>query len=70
MIFLGFFPMNARSRAVVRMPVKRKHQKGDSERCPDCGSNNIIKDYERGETCCGDCGLVFPEVILGENFES
>ena len=26
--------------------------------CPACRSSNIIQDGERGEACCGDCGMV------------
>ncbi len=31
--------------------------------CPECGSERIIRDYERGEIICGDCGLVITENI-------
>ncbi len=26
--------------------------------CPECFSNNLIRDFHRSETFCGDCGLV------------
>ena len=26
--------------------------------CPECGSSNLIHDYDTGETVCADCGLV------------
>ncbi|MDY6775051.1 transcription initiation factor IIB family protein [Halorutilales archaeon Cl-col2-1] len=26
--------------------------------CPECGSDNLVEDSERGETVCQDCGLV------------
>jgi transcription initiation factor TFIIB len=29
-----------------------------TEKCPECGSENLIKDYESGERVCGDCGFV------------
>ena len=28
------------------------------DKCPECGSANLIHDYDTGETVCGDCGLV------------
>jgi len=32
--------------------------------CPECGSKNLIRDYERAELFCGDCGLVVAENIV------
>ncbi|MDY6774515.1 MAG: transcription initiation factor IIB [Halobacteria archaeon] len=29
--------------------------------CPECGSDSLIEDPERGETVCQDCGLVVDE---------
>lgn len=31
------------------------------EKCPECQSTNIIRDYEQGEIVCGDCGYVLQE---------
>ncbi len=31
------------------------------EKCPECGSTKLIRDYERGEIVCGDCGFVISE---------
>jgi len=28
------------------------------DKCPECGSENLIHDYDRAETICSDCGLV------------
>jgi transcription initiation factor TFIIB len=28
-------------------------------KCPDCGSTNIIRDYDTKELVCGNCGFVF-----------
>lgn len=30
----------------------------DYTKCPECQSNKIIEDIDRGEICCGKCGLV------------
>jgi len=32
--------------------------------CPECGSNDMIEDYDRGEVVCGHCGLVVRENIM------
>ncbi len=31
------------------------------EKCPECGSKNIIKDYDTGEDVCSNCGLVIAQ---------
>ncbi len=31
------------------------------KKCPECGSTKLIRDYERGEIICGNCGLVISE---------
>jgi len=33
------------------------------DRCPECGSRNLIRDYERAEITCLNCGLVISERI-------
>lgn len=35
--------------------------------CPECGSTNIIKDWERAELVCSNCGLVLMESIIDNN---
>jgi transcription factor IIIB 90 kDa subunit len=41
-------------------------------KCPNCGSNNSIKDASRGDTICGDCGNVLEEneVVCDVAFEN
>lgn len=34
------------------------------ERCPECHSKRLTRDYERGELVCADCGLIVTENIL------
>ena len=29
--------------------------------CTECGSDNLVKDADRGELVCNDCGLVIEE---------
>ncbi len=38
-------------------------------RCSECGSSNIIKDYELGEVTCGSCGLVISDIVLNRGPE-
>ncbi len=33
-------------------------------RCPECGSSHLIRDYERGELVCEECGLVLDERLI------
>ncbi len=33
-------------------------------KCPECGSEKLINDHERGEIVCGDCGLVIDDSIM------
>ena len=37
--------------------------------CPECGSKNLVHDYDTGETICGDCGLVLYEQMLDKGPE-
>jgi transcription initiation factor TFIIB len=39
------------------------------DRCPECGSINLVHDYETGETICGDCGLVVREQMMNKGPE-
>src|SRR4030042_4921809 len=39
------------------------------DKCPECGSDNLVHDYDMGETICGDCGLVLYEQTLDKGPE-
>jgi transcription initiation factor TFIIB len=39
------------------------------DKCPECGSANLIHDYDTGETVCGDCGLVLYEQMMDKGPE-
>ena len=39
------------------------------DKCPECGSTNLIHDYDTGETVCGDCGLVISEQMMDKGPE-
>jgi len=39
------------------------------DKCPECGSSNLIHDYDTGETVCGECGLVIYEQMMDKGPE-
>jgi len=39
------------------------------DRCPECGSGNLIQDEDSGEIICGSCGLVLKESIINNGPE-
>jgi len=39
------------------------------KKCPECGSTNLIHDYDTGETICGSCGLVVQDVMMDKGPE-
>ncbi|MDG6224217.1 MAG: transcription initiation factor IIB [Candidatus Thermoplasmatota archaeon] len=41
-----------------------KVQVEEVTKCPECGSEHIIRDYERGELVCGDCGVVINDLQI------
>jgi len=40
-----------------------------ADKCPECGSGNLIHDYDTGETVCGSCGLVLHEQMMDKGAE-
>ncbi len=44
------------------MKEKKKEKKGVTV-CPECGSTRLIRDYEKGELICTNCGLIIEESI-------
>ena len=49
--------------------MREKREGKKFNRCPECGSSNIIYDYDSGEIICGDCGLVLSELVIDEGPE-
>ena len=37
--------------------------------CSECGSTNLIRDYDTGETVCSSCGLVLHDQIIDKGPE-
>ncbi|MCS4541360.1 MAG: transcription initiation factor IIB [Euryarchaeota archaeon] len=48
------------------IPAKREKavQEEYVRKCPECGSTNLIRDYERAEVVCQSCGLVIDQQII------
>lgn len=43
---------------------KSKRATHKIDKCPECGSVNLIFDHDTGENVCGDCGLVLSTQLL------
>jgi len=52
----------------ITKEVPKTHQRL-VDKCPECASNNLVHDYDTGETICGDCGLVLYEQMLDKGPE-
>lgn len=48
----------------VEKAIEGENLARKSVKCPECSSTKLIKDYERGEVICAECGLVIMESIL------
>lgn len=46
---------------------RQVHRKTD--KCQECGAQNLIHDYGTGETICGDCGLVLYDQMMDKGPE-
>src|SRR5450759_4581340 len=53
--------------SVTKEAPKTHHHLAD--KCPECGSENLVHDYDTGETVCGDCGLVVYEQMMDKGPE-
>jgi len=54
--------------------TEKRKKEGQSQqvlldKCPECGSTNLINDSDTGETICGNCGLVVQEVMMDKGPE-
>ena len=56
--------------APAEQPVEQKSSPQKAEpkieidettKCPECHSTHLVRDYERGELVCEECGLVVDE---------
>ena len=37
--------------------------------CPECDSSHIVRDYNRGEVTCSNCGLVVDDQVIDQGPE-
>lgn len=63
-------------REKIRAMIKARKEKDKSAevekakvQCPECGSRNLVQDYERAELVCSDCGLVVDAEFVDEGPE-
>ena len=47
----------------------KKPKVEETVKCPDCGSSHLVRDYERGEQVCEDCGFVLDEGFIDQGPE-
>ena len=58
--------------SIIQNSIKKevpKTQQRLAENCPECTSDNLVHDYDTGETICGACGLVLYEQMLDKGPE-
>lgn len=48
---------------------KLEEKEKDPVRCPECGSTQLVKDFDRAEVICAKCGLVVQEEIIDQGPE-
>ena len=54
---------------MIGIKTSLKNRRGGEDRCPDCGSGNLINDEDSGEIICGGCGLVIKESMVNDGPE-
>ena len=48
---------------------KEAESTGEVDKCPECGSRQLIRDYEKGELVCEHCGLVLDDQFIDQGPE-
>jgi transcription initiation factor TFIIB len=54
---------------VVTITTRKKSRRNGDDRCPECGSGNLIHDEYSGEIICSRCGLVIKDSIMNDGPE-
>jgi transcription initiation factor TFIIIB Brf1 subunit/transcription initiation factor TFIIB len=49
--------------------VKNIELHEEHDKCPECESTHVVRDYQRGEIYCESCGLVLMDDIILEEEE-
>ena len=47
-----------------KQTVLKEEMTEKTNKCPECGGNHIVRDYERSELVCEDCGAVLEDQIV------
>jgi len=68
MVVTGSRQHTSSKRSVVVSKKTIAHQRL-TDKCPECSSENLVHDYDSGETVCGDCGLVVREQMMDKGPE-
>lgn len=58
-----------RNQDVITIKPRLKNRRDGEDRCPECGSGNIIQDEDSGEIICGNCGLVIKDTLVNDGPE-
>jgi transcription initiation factor TFIIB len=57
-----------REKTFERIKKEGEKEKPEGEEriveCPECGSRQLVHDYERAELVCNECGLVVDEDFI------
>ena len=48
---------------------KEGNEMDEIVRCPECNSAHLVRDYERGELVCEECGLVLDDQFIDQGPE-
>ncbi|MFA5771734.1 MAG: transcription initiation factor IIB [Thermoplasmata archaeon] len=49
--------------------VDRSEKVEETTKCPECKKGHLIRDYDRGELVCGECGLVIDSNFIDQGPE-
>ncbi len=49
--------------------MERGSDAASVKKCPECGSQELIRDYERGELVCNHCGIVIEDSFIDQGPE-
>ena len=54
---------------MIGIKIREKSRGNGDDRCPECGSGNLIHDEDSAEIICGNCGLVVKESMINNGPE-
>ncbi|MCK5560889.1 MAG: transcription initiation factor IIB [Thermoplasmata archaeon] len=61
--------MGGENLAESKSKQKPEEKVDEITRCPECYSSHIVRDYERGELVCEECGLILDEQYIDQGPE-